>query len=150
MTPDSGDLIVRDLGSTNGIRINGQRVEEGRLKVGDELSIAHIRFRLDNGQCEERTVAATLGGGQHAWHLSARERVTNGNAYPGSPQTPPRPASTDDSPLAAAVLERLPSEVADRARKIEVIVHMKPDSGKSPASVAVEPHAEPCPPVSPP
>src|SRR5262245_59245298 len=39
MTPESGELIVRDLGSTNGIRINGQRVEEGRLRIGDELSI---------------------------------------------------------------------------------------------------------------
>src|SRR5262245_32870574 len=46
MTPESGELLVRDLGSTNGIRINGQRVEEGRVRVGDELSIAHIRFRL--------------------------------------------------------------------------------------------------------
>jgi len=32
MTPDHGEVVVKDLGSTNGIRINGQRVEKGRLK----------------------------------------------------------------------------------------------------------------------
>src|SRR3954464_10065946 len=32
-------LVVRDLGSTNGIRINGVRVLEGRLKAEDELTI---------------------------------------------------------------------------------------------------------------
>src|SRR5580704_15385697 len=32
-------LVVRDLGSTNGIRINGIRVLEGKLKAEDELMI---------------------------------------------------------------------------------------------------------------
>src|SRR5215217_2040594 len=56
MTQDHGEVVVRDLGSTNGIRINGQRVEMGRLRPGDELSIAHIRFRLDSGQGHELTL----------------------------------------------------------------------------------------------
>ena len=45
MTQEDGQVIVRDLDSANGIRINGQRVETGRLRPGDELSIAHIRDR---------------------------------------------------------------------------------------------------------
>jgi pSer/pThr/pTyr-binding forkhead associated (FHA) protein len=57
MTPENGEVVVRDLGSTNGIRINGQRVEMGRLRPGDELSIAHIRYRLENGQGHEQTIA---------------------------------------------------------------------------------------------
>src|SRR5258707_4198294 len=56
MTQDNGDVVVRDLGSTNGIRINGQRVEIGRLRPGDELSIAHIRYRLDTGMAHEMTL----------------------------------------------------------------------------------------------
>src|SRR4051812_49400647 len=56
MTQDNGDVVVRDLGSTNGIRINGQRVELGRLRPGDELSIAHIRYRFDCGQANELTL----------------------------------------------------------------------------------------------
>jgi pSer/pThr/pTyr-binding forkhead associated (FHA) protein len=44
---DGHGLVVRDLGSTNGIRINGHRVERGRLRQGDVLGIARIRFRLE-------------------------------------------------------------------------------------------------------
>jgi predicted component of type VI protein secretion system len=39
-------LVVRDLGSTNGIRINGVRVIEGNLKAGDELTIGNHRYRV--------------------------------------------------------------------------------------------------------
>jgi predicted component of type VI protein secretion system len=39
-------LVVRDLGSTNGIRINGVRVLEGRLNENDELMIAGLRYRI--------------------------------------------------------------------------------------------------------
>ena len=42
----SDDLVVRDLGSTNGIRINGVRVVEGRLQEGDELTIGHNRYTV--------------------------------------------------------------------------------------------------------
>src|SRR5262249_28148400 len=39
-------LVVRDLGSTNGIRINGVRVMEGRLRAGDELTIGSHRYQI--------------------------------------------------------------------------------------------------------
>lgn len=39
-------LVVRDLDSTNGIRINGVRVVEGRLEPGDELTIGSFRYRV--------------------------------------------------------------------------------------------------------
>jgi predicted component of type VI protein secretion system len=39
-------LVVRDLGSTNGIRINGDRVNEGRLDEGDELTLGSHRYRV--------------------------------------------------------------------------------------------------------
>jgi predicted component of type VI protein secretion system len=39
-------LVVRDLGSTNGIRINGIRVVEGRLTAGDELTIGNARYKV--------------------------------------------------------------------------------------------------------
>jgi hypothetical protein len=124
MTHDADALIVRDLGSTNGIRINGQRVEEGRIQVGDELAIAHIRYRLDDGAGDERTLAGSIGG------------PIRGH---DEPPPPPRPAvppaavespaygSTDDNPLAAAVRHLLPPEVAERC-KIQVIVQMNPEA----------------------
>jgi pSer/pThr/pTyr-binding forkhead associated (FHA) protein len=39
-------LVVRDLASTNGIRINGVRVLEGRLKANDELTIGGNSYRV--------------------------------------------------------------------------------------------------------
>src|ERR1700676_5587249 len=39
-------LVVRDLGSTNGIRVNGVRVTEGKLKPGDELTIGSHRYKV--------------------------------------------------------------------------------------------------------
>jgi pSer/pThr/pTyr-binding forkhead associated (FHA) protein len=56
MSPISGELRVEDMGSTNGIRINGYRVIGGRLRPGDELSIADFRYRLMDDQGEETTI----------------------------------------------------------------------------------------------
>jgi pSer/pThr/pTyr-binding forkhead associated (FHA) protein len=42
------DVLVRDLGSTNGTLINGQRVAVGVLHLGDELSIANCRYQLQH------------------------------------------------------------------------------------------------------
>jgi predicted component of type VI protein secretion system len=39
-------LVIRDLGSTNGVRINGVRVLEGRLRANDELTIGANRYRV--------------------------------------------------------------------------------------------------------
>lgn len=42
-------IAVRDQDSTNGVRINGRRVEAVRLQPGDEMEIAQIRNRLESG-----------------------------------------------------------------------------------------------------
>ena len=39
-------LVIRDLGSTNGVRINGNRVIEGKLNPGDELTIGNFRYKI--------------------------------------------------------------------------------------------------------
>ena len=39
-------LVIRDLGSTNGVYCNGQRVEEADLSVNDEVQIANIRYKI--------------------------------------------------------------------------------------------------------
>ena len=133
MTRDKDELVVRDLGSTNGIRINGERVEMGRLRPGDELSIAHIRFRLENGQAEERTLADPLDQ-RHAPPL-----VSMAPPFPFG-ESPPK-----DNPLAAAVRELLPAGVADRCR-IQVIVHQMPHAEVSDAAEkpdACQPNSSP-------
>lgn len=44
-----GLLLVRDLGSTNGTLVNGQRVTRGALLPGDELAFASVRFQVQFG-----------------------------------------------------------------------------------------------------
>jgi pSer/pThr/pTyr-binding forkhead associated (FHA) protein len=39
-------LIVRDLGSTNGVKINGEKVLEGKLLPGDELILGNFRYQV--------------------------------------------------------------------------------------------------------
>ncbi len=50
-------LVVRDLFSTNGVQINGVRVEEGSLKLGDELAIGSFRYHVSIGTSEENVRA---------------------------------------------------------------------------------------------
>lgn len=44
-----GLLLLRDLGSTNGTRVNGQRVRRAALLPDDQLTIAVFRFRVSLG-----------------------------------------------------------------------------------------------------
>jgi pSer/pThr/pTyr-binding forkhead associated (FHA) protein len=40
-------LLIKDLGSTNGVWVNGMRVESGRLRGGDEVAIGSLRFVVE-------------------------------------------------------------------------------------------------------
>jgi hypothetical protein len=62
LTEGDGKVVVLDLGSVNGTRINGRRVELGRLRPGDELSIAHLRYRVENSRSRRRTPASFEDG----------------------------------------------------------------------------------------
>ena len=61
LTEVDGAVWVRDLGSTNGIWINGRRVMSGRLRPGDVLGIAHIRYRLEKAQPDRPSTADSQG-----------------------------------------------------------------------------------------
>ena len=47
-----GLLFVRDLGSTNGTRVNGQRITRGAVLPGDELAFASVKFKVHLGPDE--------------------------------------------------------------------------------------------------
>lgn len=132
MTPHDGEVVVRDLGSTNGIRINGQRVEMGRLRAGDELSIAHIRYRLDDGSLVEATLRNSVHGSEDGHRVPFRVQPFP-TSRPHVGVGPVNGGRDDDSdnPLAAAVRNLLPVGIADRCR-IQVIVQMQPEAGGNP------------------
>jgi hypothetical protein len=43
----SGEWTIADLGSTNGIKVNGRRVGSTRLKSGDQVTLGTTTFRFD-------------------------------------------------------------------------------------------------------
>src|SRR5579862_9283854 len=47
-----GLLLIRDLGSTNGTRVNGQRVRRAALLPNDQVNIANYRFKVYLGPGE--------------------------------------------------------------------------------------------------
>jgi FHA domain len=128
MTQENGEVMVRDLGSTNGIRINGQRVEIGRIRAGDELSIAHIRYRLENGQAHEQTIAEVGGAGVSA-RPADEERI---GSIAARPLDVVPLGNMGENAFAAAVRKLLPNGVADKCR-IQVIVQMAGDPGSDEA-----------------
>jgi predicted component of type VI protein secretion system len=48
-----GLLLLRDLGSTNGTRVNGQRVRRAALLPNDQLHIASLRFKIQFSSDQE-------------------------------------------------------------------------------------------------
>lgn len=127
MTQDNGEVVVRDLGSTNGVRINGQRVEVGRLRPGDELSIAHIRYRLESGAAHEMTLA------------DGTPQLRRGGPDEG-PAAPFAPMADLEAPLAAAVRGILPAGLAEKCH-VQVILKMdqEPAAPQPEASAACRP-----------
>jgi len=55
-------VLIRDLGSRNGVRVNGRMIDETQLFRGDEVAIGPLIYRVD----EEGESPAGSAGGPHA------------------------------------------------------------------------------------
>src|SRR5437016_5762938 len=64
-----GLLLLRDLGSTNSTRVNGQRVRRAALLPNDQLTIANYKFRVQLGDGEGAPP------GDHTQQLNTKEVV---------------------------------------------------------------------------
>jgi pSer/pThr/pTyr-binding forkhead associated (FHA) protein len=64
---ENGSLVIRDLGSTNGTRVNGARVERALITPGDSIQIGNnllsLQLRPPGGQEVPTTERAGLGPG---------------------------------------------------------------------------------------
>jgi uncharacterized protein involved in exopolysaccharide biosynthesis/Mrp family chromosome partitioning ATPase len=54
----NGEVIVKDLGSTNGTFINGERIVEGSLKADQTLRVGNLEFQVGNQNNVKDLVAA--------------------------------------------------------------------------------------------
>src|SRR5438445_196252 len=62
-----GLLLLRDLGSTNGTRVNGQRVRRAALLPNDQLNIANYKFRIFLGPDD----AAEMPAEEHTQRINS-------------------------------------------------------------------------------
>lgn len=89
-------LVVRDLGSTNGVRINGVRVVEGRLRTGDELTIGNHRYRVSiSDSLSDSSSGPGRRPGQSSSAAGRMDEVLESCDEPVALE--PRPASTTSS-----------------------------------------------------
>ncbi|MBY0227752.1 MAG: FHA domain-containing protein [Gemmataceae bacterium] len=72
-----GLLMLRDLGSTNGTRVNGTRVRRAALLPNDQVSIAHFKFRVFLGPDEEPPV-------RHDEHTQALDQEEVARLFKGA------------------------------------------------------------------
>lgn len=67
-----GLLLLRDLGSTNGTRVNGQRVRRAALLPNDQLTIATYKYRVQLGSGQPESPPPQ---NEHTQQLDANEVV---------------------------------------------------------------------------
>jgi two-component system, NtrC family, sensor kinase len=76
--PDSGQWVVEDLGSTNGMLVNGEKKDAARLKPGDVVKIGALSFRFEveaKSAAGNSDIGAMLLGGDRD-SLSGAKRST--------------------------------------------------------------------------
>lgn len=76
-----GLLLLRDLGSTNGTRVNGQRVRRAALLPNDQIAFASFKFKVAFGPDEKLAVPQA----DHTQHLDAKDvaALLQNGAKPG-------------------------------------------------------------------
>jgi pSer/pThr/pTyr-binding forkhead associated (FHA) protein len=105
-----GLLLLRDLGSTNGTRVNGTRVRRAALLPNDKLSVANFHFRVLFG-----AALAALEEGDQTQRIEPKdlEKVAN-RVVAMSDLTPD---SEGDVPILAVQQNALPDVYPDDGKK---------------------------------
>lgn len=83
-----GLLFIRDLGSTNGTKVNGQRVTRGALLPNDELAFAGAKYRVHLGPGEPQS--------GHFEHTEMLESVEESDEAFSEYQADPPPGNNTD------------------------------------------------------
>ena len=74
---DAGFWQVRDLGSTNGIKVNGERVLNRPLRPGDEIAIAKRKYKIQYNltPAAEAAIEAVLSEDENVFSQSLMEKA---------------------------------------------------------------------------
>ena len=77
---------IRDLGSTNGIKVNGERTQRRALRPGDEITVSTHRFTIQYEPEDKAALEAVFAEEEDVFSQSLMEKA--GLAKPKKPSTP--------------------------------------------------------------
>lgn len=106
-----GLLLVRDLGSTNGTRVNGQRIRRAALLPNDKLTIANFHFRVLLGPAAEPPPSPE----EHTMQMEAKDVAHLLNQSNKGPE--PLGDSSVDMPIVEIQANVLPDVYPDESKK---------------------------------
>lgn len=92
-----GLLLLRDLGSTNGTRVNGTRVRRAALLPNDQIAIANYKFKVHLGP--DVVAAPAVHASEHTQNLDSNDleelmrRVKSNAAKDGADSSGEMPAA---------------------------------------------------------
>ncbi|HEV2474026.1 MAG TPA: FHA domain-containing protein, partial [Chthonomonadales bacterium] len=95
-----GRFTIYDLGSTNGVRVNGRRIDNRTLNDGDEILLGATRLLFQCVQAEPLRVA-------HAEEEPALQNGRSGGSYGGAAARHSRQADGSSSPPARMLRSRM-------------------------------------------
>ena len=115
-----GLLYVKDLGSSNGTYVNGQRIQEARVKRGDDLRFDTLSFGVigpsdDLDKTTVRTVPKGMPKTAPAKSRTAQGRPAARAATKGQPQRKPDAGQTA-SPPGSSQVETIEPTQSSRGR----------------------------------
>jgi predicted component of type VI protein secretion system len=83
-------VVIRDLGSRNGVRVNGRIVDEAQLHPGDEVAIGPLLFRVEDLDAVAPQVQLPAPAGAVA-ALGSPPKTTPATRPPSLPSLPSDP-----------------------------------------------------------
>jgi predicted component of type VI protein secretion system len=102
---EDGDIILTDLDSTNGTRVNGATIQIRRLRPGDQLLIGRSMLlfgTMEEIEARRQQAASPSAQGGGAQTIRAEELAAAGGGKVAAPPAPARKADAVSSPLPTA------------------------------------------------
>lgn len=100
-----GLLLLRDLGSTNGTRVNGTRVRRAALLPNDKVSFANFHYKVHLGPLDR-----PVGPEEHTQHLDPDQDMLQAGP-------PPLVDSSIEQPIMQVQVNVLPDVYPEEKRK---------------------------------
>jgi pSer/pThr/pTyr-binding forkhead associated (FHA) protein len=98
---ENGELFLRDLGSTNGTRVNDERIERSRVSSGDRIRIGNHRLSLQRAKRGDPAASSVAAIGARGFGPG-----TQGRVLPLSTRIADTPRAVDGGDVALADLLR--------------------------------------------